>query len=89
MFNDYGNTLFEAIGSIMAWLNVKALYKDNEIKGVYWPIYIFYSVWGYWNLYYYPSVNCWGSFVAGIILALGNTAWVVVAVRLYLKNKKN
>jgi len=50
MFNDYGNTLFEAIGSIMAWLNVKALYKDNEIKGVYWPIYIFYSVWGYWNL---------------------------------------
>jgi hypothetical protein len=80
---DLGNALFEAGGAVTAWLNALQLYRDKEIKGVYWPIYFFYTAWGFWNLYYYPALGQWFSFFAGAVLVLGNFAWITQAVRLW------
>jgi len=79
--NDLINALFELGGAIVTWLNVRKLTQDKEIKGVYWPIWIFFSSWGLWNLYYYPSIGHILSFLAGIILVSGNIAWVSLAWR--------
>lgn len=77
---DLINSLFESGGAIVTWLNAYKLYKDKEIKGVFWPIWIFFSLWGVWNLYYYPSVGHMLSFYAGIFLVTGNIIWVIQAM---------
>lgn len=81
MFVDYINGLFEFGGAIVTWINSYKIIKDKQVRGVFWPIWIFYTLWGFWNLYYYPAVNCWWSFVGGIFLVSGNTVWVYFAFR--------
>lgn len=76
---DLSNGIFEFIGSIAIWANVVALHRDKEVRGSRWEMMIFFSSWGYWNLYYYPHLNQWFSFTGGCSLALANTAWTVLA----------
>ncbi len=86
--NDLFNGLFELGGAIVTWINVLKLYTDKDIKGVFWPVWLFFSSWGLWNLYYYPSVGHYISFYAGILLVSGNIVWVILAYY-YIKNKEN
>ena len=86
---DFTNGSFEAIGAWGAWMNARRLYKDKQIKGVYWPLYFFYTLWGFFNLLYYPSLHQWFSTIAGAILVLGNLTWVILAVRLWYGNRKS
>ena len=89
--NDLINGLFESGGSIVIWLNVLKLYKDRVVKGVYYPIWIFYSWWGLWNLYYYPSLGQWISFTAGLAIVAGNIVWSIMAFyyMYYIRKIKN
>jgi hypothetical protein len=75
------NALFEAGGAAAIWKSVFVLRHDRQVKGVYWPASIFYSLWGLWNLVYYPSLSQWWSAGAGAVLVTGNIAWVVLAIR--------
>ena len=79
--NDFTNGAFELFGAYLTWMNVVKLYKDKKIRGVYWKIWIFYSCWGLWNLYYYPSLEQWVSFWAGIVMVIGNIVWVILAIK--------
>lgn len=88
MTPDTGNTLFELVGAFMAWRNALQLWRDREVKGVYWPIYYFYTAWGVWNLYYYPSLGQWGSTFAGAVLCAGNAVWIVLASRIALERRR-
>ena len=87
--NDLINGLFESGGSIIIWINIFKLYKDREVKGVYYPLWIFYSLWGLWNLYYYPSLNQQISFIAGITIVAGNIIWSTMAFYHMMLKKKN
>lgn len=78
------NAGFELAGALCVWLNVKRLWIDREVRGVDWRVTCFFWVWGVWNLWYYPNLDQWFSAVAGGILALGNTTWIL----LYLHNKR-
>lgn len=74
---DLINGLFEAGGALCTWHNAWQLHKDRgEVRGASPVLVTFMSVWGLWNLIYYPSLNQWFSFAAGIALVLGNLAWV-------------
>ncbi len=75
--NDLLNALFELVGAIAVWMNIWVYAKDRSIKGVYWPMSVFYCAWGIFNCYYYPSLHQWFSFYAGILVALGNIIWLV------------
>lgn len=77
---DIGNGLFEAVGAVMAWRNFLQLRRDREVRGVYWPIYWFYTGWGLWNCWFYPAIGQWASALAGLVLAAGNLAWAIQAV---------
>jgi hypothetical protein len=86
--NDILNAIFEFGGSIVIWMNVIKLNKDKKVMGVFWPIWGFYAAWGLWNLHYYPSLNQWWSFYAGIFLVIGNLFWVGQAWYYSIKNKE-
>lgn len=73
---DVINGLFEAFGTLFVAKSVYQLYKDKEVKGISKLTMTFFTSWGYWNLYYYPSLDQWFSFVAGACLAFTNTIWV-------------
>lgn len=84
---DHINGLIVLVGAGFTWRNAWQLWIDRELFGVYWPTSLFFTVWGIWNLYYYPSLGQWFSFYAGILLALGNAAWVIMAVFLLRKKQ--
>lgn len=78
---DIINGAFELIGAAFTWRNALQLYRDQEVKGVYWPFYGFLVLWGFWNLYYYPSLGQWLSTAAGLVLVAGNMTWLGLALR--------
>jgi len=84
--NDIINAIFELGGGILLLWNVIGLHKDKQIKGVRIIPTSFFMIWGYWNLYFYPSVNCWYSFVGGLIIVLMNTIWVSQMIYYRRKN---
>ena len=88
MFNDLINGTFELAGGILCWLNVLKLRTDKEVRGIHWGVQVFFAAWGWWNLYYYPSLSQWLSFTGGLILASGTTAWVVLALKYMKQNRK-
>lgn len=79
--NDIVNGIFEMCGGLLCWMDVRRLLQDKQIKGVYWPVRLFFAAWGWWNLYYYPSLGQWCSFAGGVLLVAGNTAWVALALK--------
>jgi len=56
--------------------SILKLVHDKQVKGVSWVHASFFSVWGIWNLYYYPSLGQWNSFLGGIGIVTVNTIWV-------------
>lgn len=86
---DYANGLFELVGAVFCWANVRRLYIDRSIRGVYWPATAFFAAWGVWNLYYYSALDQPASFAAGVVMASGNLAWTALAVRLLYAQRAN
>jgi hypothetical protein len=85
--NDAINGGFEVVGALLTWANVARLWRERCVRGVFWPVTAFFAAWGVWNLYYYPSLGQWLSFVGGVGLVVGNVAWVVLALRFGLAVK--
>lgn len=78
---DLTNGLFELGGALLNWMNVQRIWRDREVKGVYWPAWAFFACWGWWNVYFYgPHLGQWFSWGAGIVMVASNTIWVALAV---------
>lgn len=75
MTPDFFNAVFEWSAGFFIWLSVYKMYKDKMVRGVHWAPIGFFALWGYWNLYYYPSLDQWLSFVGGINVVVANTVW--------------
>lgn len=78
---DHINCIFQGIGAALVWWNVWALYRSKQARGVKWETTLYFALWGAWNLVFYSSLAQWWSFVAGVFLCGGNTAWVVLWFR--------
>jgi len=78
--NDLINGIFEIAGGVFLMANCFKLHKDKQVKGVSISVTGFFSAWGFWNLYYYPSLDQWVSFIGGILLVAANTIWVSMAI---------
>ena len=66
MSPDAVNGMFELLGAVFLVANCVRLYRDKQIKGVSPLPIVFFTVWGLWNLYFYPSVGAMWSFWGGI-----------------------
>lgn len=76
---DAVNGAFEAFGAVALWGNVRAIRRDRTIRGVDWRATVFFTSWGLWNLYYYPSLDQWFSFLGGVAIAGVNLVWLYYA----------
>lgn len=73
---DVINGIFEIVGALFILLNIRRIYLDKQLKGVSWLPTVFFSSWGFWNLFYYPSLNQWYSFAGGILMVATNNFWL-------------
>ena len=78
--NDIINGLFEGFGTVFIMLSIVKLYHDKLVRGISWLHVGFFAAWGYWNLYYYPSLGQWLSFVGGIGITVANTIYLYMLI---------
>lgn len=76
---DLFNGLFELFGGILYMLNIKILLRDKKVQGISLLPTVFFTSWGFWNLFYYPSLDQWFSFFGGVVLVLVNAIWLSLA----------
>ena len=74
---DIINGIFELFASFFLFINVIKTYKDKKVAGVHWISVAFFTLWGYWNIYFYPHHGLKWSFIAGILVAIINTIWTI------------
>lgn len=79
MTPDLFNALFEAIGALFLLADCRALHRDKQLRGVYWPGRVFFATWGLWNVLYYPAIGQTLSFVAGVAVLVANAIWCSLA----------
>ncbi len=74
---DLINGIFESLGALFIMLSVFKLGREKLVRGVsYWHI-SFFMMWGFWNLFYYPSLFQWYSVTGGAFLVAANIVYVV------------
>ena len=88
MIQDITNACFELLATPFILLSIRRLYREKVVRGVSWVHIAFFSLWGVWNLYYYPHLGQWYSFVGGIGIVIFNSIWVGMMIR-YSKGGKN
>ncbi|MCP4994782.1 MAG: hypothetical protein GY934_13525 [Gammaproteobacteria bacterium] len=77
-FADKVNGVFEVCGGFFITLHIAKLVQDKSVAGVDWRAIAFFTVWGWWNCWYYPKLKQWRSFVGGAFVALVNTVWLIL-----------
>ena len=84
---DIINGSFELLGAPFIFMSIMKIYKDKQVRGISWTHPTFFTAWGFWNLYYYPHLNQWASFVGGIFIAAANLIWVIQLIYYWKKEK--
>jgi len=69
-------------------LHCRKIIKDKEIKGVSILAIEFFTLWGFWNLFYYPHLEQWFSFYGGLFIVSANCLWVGLIIY-YSRKSKN
>lgn len=78
---DLINASFEGLAGVVSLTNVRALWRAKRIQGVHWGPTTFFTAWGLWNLFYYPHLGQWASFVGGLSIVLVNAMWLALVWR--------
>ena len=86
MTPDLINGLFEFAAGFLLWKSCHRLWKDKQVKGVYVPATVVFTLWGAWNLIYYPALNQPFSFCGGLLVVSANTFWIILALKYRKKN---
>ena len=81
VYGDLINGTFELLGGLALWQNVRRIRQDRKLAGVDWKVTGFFTAWGFWNLFYYPSLHQWLSFAGGINIVIANAMWLGYALR--------
>ena len=73
---DIINGSSELFGAVLLLTNVVRLHRDKFVQGVHWTPTAFFTAWGLWNLFYYPHLGQWFSFVGGLAIVVVNAIWL-------------
>ncbi|MCP4541727.1 MAG: hypothetical protein GY832_31735 [Chloroflexi bacterium] len=83
------NGIFEVVGGLFVLLNVVRLHRDKKVRGVS-PVAVgFFTVWGWFNLIYYPALGQWYSSLGAGGVAIANTTWLALMVYYTVKERKH
>lgn len=78
---DLVNGCLEGLGAVAVWMNVWKIREHKAVRGVSLFACVFFTVWGGWNLYYYPALGQWFSACAGIGVFVGNLVFTYYVMR--------
>ena len=82
------NSIFESSAGLLILLNVRRVLIDRKVRGVsVWPILVF-TLWGFWNLFYYPHLSQWLSFLGGILVVLANTLYLLLLLHFIRRERR-
>jgi hypothetical protein len=81
MIADITNGVFELLGGVLILNHCRAVLRDKAVAGVSTSSVAIFSLWGIWNLYYYPSLDQWFSFAGGLVIVAANLLWVVLLLK--------
>lgn len=84
---DVNNGLFEGLAGLMVLNHCRVLYADKSTRGVSVISSIFFTIWGCWNLYYYPTLKQPISFYGGLFVVAANAVYVGMMM-FYRQNAK-
>lgn len=74
------NSVFEAAGGLFIVLSILQVWVDKSVAGVsLWHV-SFFTLWGYWNLYYYKAIQQRFSLIASIGVTAANTVWLALLI---------
>lgn len=85
---DLINGGFEVFGFVAMANNIRGLLKDKMVRGFRLTSMLFFTSWGIWNVYYYPHLQQWASFVGGLLMCLSNIVYVSLTIYYLRKNNE-
>jgi uncharacterized membrane protein YfcA len=88
MTADYINGIYEFLAGIVILLSIIKLAKEKQVRGIHWLQVFFFTSWGYWNLYYYFSLQQYASWLCGLSVCAANSVWCIMIVYYYRQNEK-
>ncbi len=88
MWPDIINGSFEILGGFAILDHCRQLYKDKMVRGASWKAVAFFTIWGYWNLFFYPHLDQWWSFRGGVFIAAANMLWIGMMLYYIRKEKR-
>jgi len=75
------NAAFEILGGFFILNHCRVLYKVKAVAGISIASVIFFNVWGFFNLFYYPHLGQTLSFYAAMLITVSNTIWVIMLIK--------
>ena len=73
---DIINASFEVGAGFAVLHHCWCLRRDKEVRGISVLAVVFFTLWGIWNVFWYPWLNQVFSFLAGIFVTLANVLYV-------------
>jgi uncharacterized membrane protein YfcA len=87
-WQDLINGAFEAAGCFFILLHILRLLKDKKVRGISVVAFTYFTLWGFWNIYYYPHLDQWISFAGGTAIAIVNGVYVLL-ILYYIRKEKH
>jgi hypothetical protein len=83
---DAVNGGFEILGAPFVLLSLIKLLRERDASGVSLVTLLFFSSWGFWNLFFYSHLGQWWSVCGSVTSTLANTAWAIAVF--YYRGKR-
>jgi hypothetical protein len=77
---DFINGSFELLAGVFVLNHCRVLHAHKQARGVSLASVLFFTLWGLWNLYYYPSLNQPLSYYGGWFVVGANALYVGMMV---------
>jgi hypothetical protein len=88
-WQDLVNGGFEIFAGLFVLDHCRKLYKDKIVRGVSFIAVVFFTSWGFWNMYYYRHLEQIISFFGGLGVVSANCLWVGMMLYYMRKEKQN
>jgi len=81
------NGSLELLGGLFIAFSIARILRDKEVRGISWIHVGFFTIWGLWNLFYYPHLGQTWSFIGGIGVFVANSIYLALLIY-FSRNKK-
>ena len=80
-WTDIVNGVFELAGAFFILPSILSAMRTKKVASVNWLTIVFFTSWGFWNLYFYPTNGFTLSFIGGLLLSCANITWLTLILK--------